>query len=86
MAFSETALATYIEIADVVLELVCASSTGKLRVRKVRNMRCDSSWFPYEIDLDQRTLRSENKSVALGHEISLPDSAPKARSNLIVAQ
>jgi len=49
-AFSEAVLATYVEIADVVLELVCASPTGRLRVRKARNFNYDTSWLPYQID------------------------------------
>jgi len=52
-AFSEAVLATYVEIADVVLELVCASPTGRLRVRKARNLNYDSSWLPYQIDSER---------------------------------
>jgi archaellum biogenesis ATPase FlaH len=52
-AFTEAVLATYVEIADVVVELVCASPTNRLRVRKARNLNYDSSWLPYQVDCER---------------------------------
>ena len=61
-AFSEATLATFADLADVVLELAIQDSetmSGKLRLRKARHVRYFKSWRAYEIDLDQRTLRSD---------------------------
>jgi archaellum biogenesis ATPase FlaH len=61
-AFSEATLATFADIADLVLELVVqdtGTSAGKLRIRKARNVRHLKSWRAYEVDLERRTLRCE---------------------------
>jgi archaellum biogenesis ATPase FlaH len=60
LAFSERTLATYVDIADVVLELAInddVGSTSKLRLRKARDVKHVNSWFLYEIDFDRHTLR-----------------------------
>ena len=60
LAFSERTLATYVDIADVVLELTISDdvdSMSKLRLRKARNVKHAKSWFQYEIDFDHNTLR-----------------------------
>jgi two-component sensor histidine kinase/archaellum biogenesis ATPase FlaH len=61
-AFSEATLATFADLADVVLELAIQDSetmSGKLRLRKARHVRYFKSWRAYEVDLDHRTLRCD---------------------------
>ena len=61
-AFSEATLATFADLADIVLELAIQDSetmSGKLRLRKARHVRYFKSWRAYEVDLDQRTLRCD---------------------------
>jgi len=60
-AFSERTLATYIDIADAVLELTMDDehSTNKIRIRKAQDVKHIRSWLPYEIDFYQRLLRCE---------------------------
>jgi archaellum biogenesis ATPase FlaH len=60
--FSEATLATFIDIADAVLELAIpdsASSASRVRLRKVRGVKHVRTWLPYEIDFDHRTLRCD---------------------------
>jgi archaellum biogenesis ATPase FlaH len=58
-AFNERTLATYIDIADAVLELTMDDehSTNKIRIRKAQDVKHIRSWLPYEIDFYRRLLR-----------------------------
>jgi archaellum biogenesis ATPase FlaH/two-component sensor histidine kinase len=61
-AFSEATLATFVDLADIVLELAIQdseTSAGNVRVRKARNVRHHKSWRAYAIDLEHRTLRCD---------------------------
>ena len=78
-AFSEATLATFVDIADIVLELAIedtGSSTGKLRIRKARNVRHRKSWRAYDVDFGQRTLRCE-----LLHSLELDNDSKRKNSN-----
>jgi KaiC/GvpD/RAD55 family RecA-like ATPase len=60
--FSGATLATYIDIADAVLELAIedgASSTSKLRLRKARGVKHVRTWLPYKADFSYSTLHCE---------------------------
>ena len=61
-AFSEATLATFADLTDIVLELALEdseTSSGKVRIRKARNVRHHKSWRAYAIDLEHRTLRCD---------------------------
>jgi signal transduction histidine kinase len=57
--FSDATLATFVDIADLVIDLAVEdseASAGKLRVRKARKVRHLLGWRNYKIDLERRTF------------------------------
>ena len=59
-AFTETTIASFADIADLVIDLAVEdgeSSAGKLRVHKARNARHYLGWRNYKVDIERRTFQ-----------------------------
>ena len=76
-AFTEATMATFADIADIVIDLAVEeneSSAGKLRVRKARNVRHYLGWRNYKIDFERRTFQYD--SLPLQEPQEVRDDAP----------
>ena len=89
-AFTEATIATFADIADLVIDLAVEdneTSAGKLRVRKARNVRELLGWRKYRIDFDRRTFLSASlPSTGPGETaddvlLSTPDSLPRNQNH-----
>ena len=71
--FSEATLATFLDVADLVIDLAVEdneSSAGKLRVRKARKVRHLLGWRNYKIDLERRTFHYQSVPSTASDEVS----------------
>jgi signal transduction histidine kinase/archaellum biogenesis ATPase FlaH len=79
-AFTEAVLATFAGMTNIVLELAmhdAASTGGMLRVRKASNVKHVKTWFPYEIDFDEQTLRCDVMKAVSNNAERFPEGLTK---------